>query len=126
VESEKSDFEKHMKQFKSAMEQTGASTQMKLQELEYWFRDLALVVVERFVLRNDYEQAYCEAITALRCQFENRKETAEEMLEELLSGEKVDNRNSNIFLSFVLRLENALIWPRKQVELKNLKGHRRL
>jgi hypothetical protein len=31
------------------------------------------------------------------------------MLEELLSGEKIDNRNSNIFLSFVLRLENAFI-----------------
>jgi flagellar assembly factor FliW len=65
VELEKSDFEKHMKQFKSAMEQTGATTQMKLQELEHWFGDLALVVVERFVLRNDYEQAYSEAITAL-------------------------------------------------------------
>jgi hypothetical protein len=58
VELAKLDFEKHMRQFKSAMEHTGATTQMKLGELEHWFGDLSWVVVERFVLRDDYEQAY--------------------------------------------------------------------
>jgi hypothetical protein len=50
-------------------------------DLENWFGELAWVVVERFVLRDDYEQTYNEAITALKCQFEKSKETAEECLE---------------------------------------------
>ena len=41
-----------------------------------------------------------------------KKETAEEMLEELLSGEKIDQKDVQGFLSFVLKLENCYLLAR--------------
>jgi hypothetical protein len=109
TDGQRMDFEQHLRKFEAAMEQIGGTPQMKLMELGHWFGGVASILVDRYFLRKDAEVALMEAIEALKKEFGKKKESAEEMLEELLSGEKIDQRDIQGFLSFVLRLENAYL-----------------
>ena len=97
------DFEKHMKIFNEAMEIPGVSKRQMLNEMQHWFEGSAFKLIEAETLRKS-ESAVDEAVTKLTKKFGMRQETALEMLDEVLQGKTVDEKDHNGMLDFYARL----------------------
>ena len=100
----RTDFAKQMKQLESAFETPAVTARMKLQELPFYFEGSALRLIESDVIRRDAGRALEEAMKKLQRKFGVRRETALEMLEELLAGKPVGEKDHNALLDFYARL----------------------
>ncbi|MEE3021990.1 MAG: hypothetical protein VX367_05025, partial [SAR324 cluster bacterium] len=93
------DFEKHMKIFNEAIEIPGVSKKQMLNEIQHWFEGSAFKLVEAETLRKT-ESAVDEVVAKLTKKFGMRQETALEMLDEVLQGKSVDEKDHNGILDF--------------------------
>ena len=100
----KVDFSKQMKLFTNAVDAPGVTPRQKLQEFQYYFDGAAYQLIEADTLRDDAEAAVEAATTRLTKTFGTRRETAKEMLEEILQGKVVQARDPSTLLDFYAKL----------------------
>ena len=101
----KVDFSKHMLEFETALGIAGLTETMKLNEFHHYFEGSALQLIEAELRRkNDAEKAASDAISKLNRKFGTRKETALEMMDELLQGKQIGEKDHGGLLSFYCRL----------------------
>ena len=86
------DFEQYMRKFETAIQTPGLTATLKLSELEFWFVSVAGIRVSRFLLREDKEISLGEAIGMLKAEYGRRRTTPDEMLEDLMGGERCRRR----------------------------------
>merc|ERR1712015_444187 len=103
--SGKVDFEQYLRKFEAAQKTPGLSPALRLAEFEYWWVGVSGLKVARFLLRDDEEVAIAEAIAMLKKEYGKRRTTADEMLEDLLLGEKVPQKDLVAVDKFVSSLE---------------------
>ena len=84
------DFEDHVRQFRKAVDVPGLPASYKLAELTEWFDGLARMQIRRFLRRDDHQVALEEALEKLELEHGARMTSAEEMLEDLLTGGKLE------------------------------------
>ena len=101
------DFEDHITQFEEAMDVPGLPDSFKLAELKAWFGGVAKVHISRYVRRKDHEVALKEAIEKLREEHGKKTATAEEMIDDILSGKVIEARDAVGINSAVSKLEEA-------------------
>ena len=99
------DFEQFIKKFEAAIRTPGLTPSIKLAEVEFWFTSVAGIRVARFLLREDKEVALAEAIAMLKSEYGKRKSTPEEMLEDVMEGEKIPSKDLVAVDEFVAKLE---------------------
>ena len=88
------DFEDHLSQFKKAINLPGVPASFKLAETKEWFDGLARVQISRYLRRDDHEEALKEAMEKLKSEHGSKAASAEEMLEELLKGGPIDQKDA--------------------------------
>lgn len=103
----RTDFSKQMKLVEGAFETPGVTARQKLQELQHYFEGPALDLVETDVLRKDAEVALEDAIGKLNRKFGVRRETALEMLEELLTGKVIGEKDHSLLLTFYAKMQSV-------------------
>ena len=101
----KTDFEQYLKKFEAAQKTPGLSLTLRLAEFEHWWVGVSGIKIARFLLREDKELAIVEALAMLKKEYGKRRTTADEMLEGLLVGEKVPQKNLVAVDEFVSNLE---------------------
>ena len=106
-EDSKIDFEDHIAQFKKAIDIPGLPASFKLAELKEWFGGLAKINLARYLRRGDHENALEEAIARLRSEHGCQATTAEEMLEDILSGKRLEPRDAVGISTAISKLEEA-------------------
>ena len=84
------DFEDHVRQFRKAVDVPGLPASYKLAELTEWFDGLARMQIRRFLRRDDHQVALEEALEKLELEHGARMTSAEEMLEDLMTGGKLE------------------------------------
>ena len=97
------DFEKHMKLFNEMMEIPGATKKQILNEIQHWFEGSAFKLVEADTLKKA-DSAVDDIIERLTKKFGMRQESALEMLEEVLQGKTIDEKDHGGILDFYARL----------------------
>ena len=102
------DFEKQMRLFAAAMRSPGVSYLQRLQELQHYFEGPALQLIECFLLREDAEAAFKEALDCLRDKFGTRQESAMEMLEVALAGKLIAKQNHAGLLQLYASLNSVI------------------
>ena len=100
----KTDFAKQMKKLETALETPSVTHRQKLQELQHYFEGAAYDLVEVDVLREDAETALEEALAKLKDKFGVVTETALEMLEDLLAGKAIGEKDHAALLDFYAKL----------------------
>ena len=106
-EDSKIDFEDHIAQFKKAIDIPGLPASFKLAELKEWFGGLAKINLARYLRRDDHENALEEAIIRLRDEHGCQATTAEEMIEDILAGKRLDARDAVGISTAISKLEEA-------------------
>ena len=106
-ENKKVDFESFIHNFQSLTNIPGADDAMRLSELPHWFCGTAALIIDRFVTDADAAHGLSAAIKALKKEFGKRKVTAKQMLHDLLSGEKLPDREYQQIKTFLLQLEKC-------------------
>jgi len=102
--SKELDFELYLKEFESALSTPGLSDELRLAEFKFWFANLAALKIRHFLLRKDAELAIREAISFLKKEYGRRRTTANEMLESLMAGEKIPQKDTLAVDEFVTGL----------------------
>ena len=103
----KVDFAKQMKLVETAFETPGLSSRQKLQELRHYFAGSAFELIEADTLRKDSTAALEDALEKLRLKFGVRQETATEMLEGMLVGKAIGEKDNDAFLMFYAKLTSV-------------------
>ena len=103
----KVDFAKQMKLVETAFETPGLSSRQKLQELRHYFGGSAFELIEADTLRKDSTRALEDALEKLRLKFGVRQETATEMLEGMLVGKAIGEKDNDAFLMFYAKLTSV-------------------
>jgi len=100
----KVDFEQYLMEFESAVSIPGLTPEVKLSELKFWFINIPGIIVSKFLLRKDCEAALQEAVEELKEEFGKRRTSPDEMLEELLEGDKIPAKDVDATDEFVAKL----------------------
>ena len=103
--SQRIDFDHYLKEFEDAQSTPGLTAKLRLSECRFWFVGLAGLKISRFLLRKDAEAAIAEAIEVLSNEYGKKRTSANEMLEALMAGEKVPQKDVVAVDEFVSRLE---------------------
>ena len=103
----KADFEHFFMQFEAAINTPGMTAKLSLLELKFWWGGIPAMKIERFLLRQDAEEALKEAIGVLKKEYGKRRTSPDEMLETLLKGEKILSKEIEAADEFVTKLENT-------------------
>ena len=106
-EDSKIDFEDHVAQFRQAVDIPNLPASFKLAELKEWFGGLARVHIARFMRREDHEEALEEAMLKLQSEHGSKATTAEEMIEDILSGKTLEARDAVGINTAISKLEEA-------------------
>ena len=72
--------------------------------MKFWFINIPGIIVSKYLLRKDYDVALEEAIEELKVEFGKRRTSPDEMLEELLEGEKIAAKDVDATDEFVAKL----------------------
>ena len=100
-------FAKHMLKFETALEIVGLSDKAKLNEFQHYFEGAAFQLIEAETLeKTNVGKAVETAIEKLTKKFGLRKESAMEMLEELLQGKQVGEKDHSGLLMFYCKLRS--------------------
>jgi len=103
----KLDFERYLREFEMAIATPGLSPELKLYEMKFWWVGTPGILVSRYLLREDHEIALKEAIAELKAKFGKRRTSAEEMLEDLLSGGKIPSKDIEAVDEFVEKIQTV-------------------
>ena len=106
-EHKKVDFEAFMHRFETMTAVPGCTDAMRLGELGYWFTGNAALIVDRFVSESDAAKGLSLAIKALKKEFGRKTLTAKQMLQEILVGDRIPEKDFTALKTFALRLEKA-------------------
>ena len=106
-ETRKIDFEAFMHRFETMTAVPGSTDAMRLGELSYWFTGNAALIVDRFVSESDATKGLSLAIKALKKEFGRKTLTAKQMLQEILVGDKIPEKDFTALKTFALKLEKA-------------------
>ena len=101
------DFETFMTQFEKAMKVDGVTDQMRFCELKYWVTGSASLVVTQYENEQDSTEALKRAKDHLRREFGRKLFTARQMLDELLSGPKLNENDNEAVQAFLLKLSQV-------------------
>ena len=101
------DFERYLREFEMAIATPGLSPELKLYEMKFWWVGTPGILVSRYLLREDHEIALKEAIAELKAKFGKRRTSAEEMLEDLLSGGKIPSKDIEAVDEFVEKIQTV-------------------
>ena len=85
----------------------GSTDAMRLAELSHWFIGNAALICDRFVSELDATKGLALALKALRKEFGRRVLTAKQMLQEILAGDKLSEKDFTGLKTFALKLEKA-------------------
>ena len=100
-------FAKHMLKFETALEIVGLSEKAKLNEFQHYFEGAAFQLIEAETLeKTDAGEAVRTAIEKLNKKFGLRKESAMEMLEDVLQGKQVGEKDHGGLLMFYCKLQS--------------------
>merc|ERR1712015_260086 len=102
--SKEIDFEHYLKKFENVLSTPGLSAKLRLAEFRFWFIDLSGLKIARFLLREDAELAIVEATSFLKDEYGRKRTTANEMLETLMAGEKIPQKDTLALDEFVTGL----------------------
>ena len=106
-DNQKLDFEAHMHNFETQTDVPGATDAMKLAELVFWFSGTASLIIDQHVSNSNATEGLQTAIRALKKEFGKKKRTAKQMLQELISGEKIPEKEHATVKTFALQLEKC-------------------
>ena len=115
------DFEQYLKKFEAAQRTPGLSSTLRLAEFEHWWVGVSGIKIARFLLREDKDTAIKEAIQMLKKEYGKRRTTADEMLEDLMVGEKVPQKDMVAVDNLSRIWRQFIMWRWTQVERVNLK-----
>ena len=88
------------------MANAGADKATQYDELKFWFGGNAQEVVEKHLLK-PVNEAFDVAMEELKEKFGLRRNSASEMLDEVLAGEAIVTKDTQGFQHFLLRLEKV-------------------
>ena len=101
------DFESHMRAFLRTMKVEGLAYADKLVEMKFWFGSTAYLRVASYMRRDDAETAFDEAVARLRKEYGEKRDTAEDMIASLTSGEAIKSQDHEAIAEFTLKLEEV-------------------
>jgi hypothetical protein len=102
--SKELDFELYLKEFEKVLSTPGLSDDLRLAEFKFWFAKLAALKIRHFLLRDDAALAIKEAVSFLKEEYGRRRTSASEMLETLMAGEKIPQKDTLAVDEFVTSL----------------------
>ena len=106
-ENKKMDFESFIHRFETMTAVPGSTDVMRLAELSHWFTGNAALICDRFVSELDATKGLALALKALRKEFGRRVLTAKQMLQEILAGDRLSEKDFTGLKTFALKLEKA-------------------
>ena len=106
-ETKKLDFEAFLHRFEAMTAVPGSTDAMRLGEMPFWFTGSAALIVDRFVSESDATKGLSMAIKALKKEFGRKTLTAKQMLQEILVGDKIPEKDFTALKTFALRLEKS-------------------
>ena len=109
------DFESFMNQYTLAMKVDGVTDQMRFTELQHWVTGTASLIVCTYENEVDPSVALKKAKKHLKIEFGRKVFTAQQMLEDLLAGPKINRDDSVAIRVFIIKLKNVYL---KAVETK--------
>ena len=101
------DFESHMRAFLRTMKVEGLAFTDKLVEMKFWFGSTAYLRIASYTRRDDAETAFDEAVARLRKEYGEKRDTAEDMIANLTSGEAIKSHDHEAIAEFTLKLEEV-------------------
>ena len=101
----KIDFEAFVLQCEGLLKIPGATAEMQLAELPYWFGGTAGLITDRYLGAQDAKEALATAFRALKKEFGKRHQTAKQLLTDALAGKKLPSTDYTLIKSFALNLE---------------------
>ena len=101
------DFEAFITQFEKAMKVDGVTDHMRFLELKHWVTGSASLVVTQYENEQDSTEALKRAKDHLRREFGRKLFTARQMLDELLSGPKLNEKDNESVQAFLLKLSQV-------------------
>ena len=101
------DFESFMTQFEAVTSLDGVTDQMIFSELKFWVHGNAKIAVTQYDNEKDPSEALRKAKAHLRREFGQRVLTARQMLDGLLTGGKLDQKDTESIRGLVLKLEQV-------------------
>ena len=97
-------FVKQMKAFIMAVEHPSISDRHKLHEIQHYFGGSAFKLVEAETFKADAAAAFESAMNRLTLKFGMRRETPMDMMEEVLQGKAVAEKDPNALLDFYTKI----------------------
>ena len=101
------DLESFMTQFNKATNQEGVTDEMKFQELKFWTTGAAGLVVAQYETEEDSTEALTKVKAHLYQEFGRKLVTAGQMLDNLLTGEKFKESDTDNIQVFLLKLSQT-------------------
>ena len=105
--SKKIDFEAHLNQFEMVTNRQGVSDWIKFLELPHWFVGPALSICNLYKSMSDAGVALQKAKDHLKRTFGRQSHSAQQMLNELLNGKKIQPHDSQQLRDFIIALEGV-------------------
>ena len=106
-ENKKLDFESYLHKFETTTAVPGCTDAMRLAEMPNWFTGNAGLIIDRFVSESDATKGLSLALKALKKEFGRKTATAKQMLQDLLSGDRIPEKDFSSLKTFALRLKKA-------------------
>ena len=101
------DFESFMTQFELATTLDGVTDQMIFGELKFWVAGNAKIAVTQYDNEKDHSEALRKAKAHLRREYGQRVLTARQMLDSLLTGGKLDQKDTEGICGLIVKLEQV-------------------
>ena len=101
------DFESHTRTFLRTMNIEGLTFADKLVEMKFWYGSTAYLRVASYMRRDDAETAFNEAVARLRKEYGEKRDTAEDMIASITSGEAIKANDHETIAEFTLKLEEV-------------------
>ena len=108
-EDTQEDFEAFQNQFVQTTDLEGVTDKMRFGEMKFWTKGTALLIVSSYDRVKDPTEALQSAMAHLRREYARKIFTAKQMLEDLLSGPKINREDSNAIRVFIVKLQNAYL-----------------
>ena len=101
------DFDDHMTRFMKAVNIPGLSAEWKLAEIPEWFGGIARIHVDRYMRREDTENAFKEAVNRLKEEYGQKTDSAEDMLADAMAAGRINKDCADSMNMFVAQVISA-------------------
>ena len=99
------DFETFWNQFQTVTKLEGITDQMRFMELKHWVSGMAGIVVSQYENESDHTEALKKVKLHLQKEFGRKLSTARQLLDDLLSGPKLNPTDATGIQAFIIKLE---------------------